>query len=332
MSQRASHDVVVDICDGCGGLWLDAGEFDQVVGKRFVAEGLEAALDKNAKLPDNCRFCKLDQGGRTSCKACGTNLGLSCPADGRAMYIVVFDGIEFDRCPQCKGIWIDGFEREQLGDLGREHVAKTSPMAAVPAVAAVAAVAAVPAVAAAQEFGDWSTASDWASAPQGSVFQRQSNSELRCEGCGVHSNRYSTYEIDNKRLCDSCYEKRRAQAAAPAPLAARASLATSAHVSCKGCQASLSRYRAWEFSGEYWCLSCAESGPVKGQVEAAVSFAQASAELEHKKVQAEFLQSSPSLQKGTIAQIRYGSIQAASLARDGDLLEHFLYKLESWFS
>ncbi|MFU8804998.1 MAG: zf-TFIIB domain-containing protein, partial [Bradymonadaceae bacterium] len=114
LDQRQSHGVEVDLCGQCGGLWLDEGEFDALIAQRFAGKSLEDTLDQTAAFPERCRFCNLDQSGRESCQNCGLELGINCPVDHSSMYIVSFGDIELDRCGECRGIWIDGFEREAL--------------------------------------------------------------------------------------------------------------------------------------------------------------------------------------------------------------------------
>jgi len=48
---------------------------------------------------------------------------MNCPKCGAGMQAVTFQGIEFDRCSSCAGLWFDIMEEEQLKKLaGSEQV------------------------------------------------------------------------------------------------------------------------------------------------------------------------------------------------------------------
>jgi Zn-finger nucleic acid-binding protein len=44
-----------------------------------------------------------------------------CPACGARLETVVRQGVEIDRCPDCRGIWLDRGELEKLVTLGGGH-------------------------------------------------------------------------------------------------------------------------------------------------------------------------------------------------------------------
>ena len=93
--------VEIEICSGCGGMWLDANELEIVVEKAQsmlshkelpAVKDVEASTEKDIDM--KCPKC-ID----TSLRA----------------FIYAFDsGIELDKCPLCKGLWLDKSELEQL--------------------------------------------------------------------------------------------------------------------------------------------------------------------------------------------------------------------------
>lgn len=113
MNVRTSQGIEVDICPKCNGLWLDAGELDPLIGERFRGGPIEALFAEVFHPPARCRHCGTDREGDT-CKICERELAISCPVDHTLMFVVDFDEMEFDRCPTCRGFWIDGFERQEL--------------------------------------------------------------------------------------------------------------------------------------------------------------------------------------------------------------------------
>lgn len=45
-----------------------------------------------------------------------------CPNDETSMQAVVRNGVEFDMCPKCRGVWLDRGELEKLMGAAREEV------------------------------------------------------------------------------------------------------------------------------------------------------------------------------------------------------------------
>ncbi|OIP40660.1 MAG: hypothetical protein AUK47_07855 [Deltaproteobacteria bacterium CG2_30_63_29] len=121
MNVRKSQGVEVDLCGRCNGLWLDAGELDPLIGERFRGGPIEALFADVFHPPAHCRHCGIEQEGET-CKICERPLAIACPVDLTLMQVVDFDDLEFDRCPTCRGFWIDGFERQELRTHARPKV------------------------------------------------------------------------------------------------------------------------------------------------------------------------------------------------------------------
>jgi Zn-finger nucleic acid-binding protein len=50
-----------------------------------------------------------------------------CPNDETSMQAVIRNGVEFDMCPQCRGVWLDRGELEKLMQVGREEPEPSRP-------------------------------------------------------------------------------------------------------------------------------------------------------------------------------------------------------------
>lgn len=86
--------VEIDRCLECGGVWLDAGELDQIGQLAGVAPGrLSDALEKGAGEAHGGRRCPR------------------CPGKLRVIHV---DKVELDRCPHGHGLWFDAKEIQAL--------------------------------------------------------------------------------------------------------------------------------------------------------------------------------------------------------------------------
>ena len=93
--------VEIETCCGCGGMWLDVNELE------IVVEKAQSMLNCR-ELPDLKDIAApLEEDIEMKCPKCiDTSL--------RA-FIYAFDsGIELDKCPLCKGLWLDKSELELL--------------------------------------------------------------------------------------------------------------------------------------------------------------------------------------------------------------------------
>jgi Zn-finger nucleic acid-binding protein len=87
--------IEVDYCERCCGIWLDAGELEQLAG------GL---------LPDFQRQTGTVPGGKTHlCPRC----------DALLEEILVQDSLTLDRCPRSHGLWFDADELQRLLTMSR---------------------------------------------------------------------------------------------------------------------------------------------------------------------------------------------------------------------
>ena len=88
-------EIEVDFCDRCRGLWLDAGEVEQLVAQTGATgqDVLRDALQQPARAT-LCRFL---------CPRC----------DGRLEEFTINE-LVLDRCPEGHGLWFDAGELRQL--------------------------------------------------------------------------------------------------------------------------------------------------------------------------------------------------------------------------
>jgi Zn-finger nucleic acid-binding protein len=54
---------------------------------------------------------------------------LLCPNDNSAMQTIDRDGVQFDMCPTCRGVWLDRGELEKLMAAAAQTVAPAPPAA-----------------------------------------------------------------------------------------------------------------------------------------------------------------------------------------------------------
>lgn len=95
------HDVEVDRCRQCAGVWFDADELGRLL-----------ALDAGELKP-------LTRGGE---HPAANALAANCPRDGGRLLRVASArdrGVTLDMCPACRGLWLDGGEFARLAAAAR---------------------------------------------------------------------------------------------------------------------------------------------------------------------------------------------------------------------
>ena len=106
------RNVVLDVCDLCGGVWFEGDELKKVA--RVFAWAIPGEPEKLAPIiakndiPDHERKNDLPYG-----------LGVTCPIDSAPTERFRYAGdsrIVLDRCATCYGIWFDGDELVQLAE------------------------------------------------------------------------------------------------------------------------------------------------------------------------------------------------------------------------
>ena len=87
-------DVEIDHCVGCGGIWLDAGELEQLIGVPDQAVALLESFDvnsDNAEAPRPCPIC-----------------------DKKMLKVQVGEGLLIDKCRRNDGLWFDQGELDDI--------------------------------------------------------------------------------------------------------------------------------------------------------------------------------------------------------------------------
>lgn len=83
-----------DVCEECGGLWLDKGELDKMA---FQVEGsVESSSKKKAFTDEEVRTCPR------------------CDIALDKVNFIGYSDVVLDRCANCSGFWIDGGELEKI--------------------------------------------------------------------------------------------------------------------------------------------------------------------------------------------------------------------------
>jgi Zn-finger nucleic acid-binding protein len=97
---QCEQDLTVDQCTGCGGLWLDSGELVTLlkIGDFYIKN-----LDTLKGNP-----VVINQGQR-NCPLCQTPLKMM--TNNKA------PDVKIDRCPGCKGVWLDRGELYKLAEI-----------------------------------------------------------------------------------------------------------------------------------------------------------------------------------------------------------------------
>jgi Zn-finger nucleic acid-binding protein len=97
----------IDVCDACGGKWLDEGELEQLV-LSARGEQADAARLKTALATAERSF--YQDGGHEG--------ALACPRCDAGMRSVRFESggaqVTADRCARCMGFWLDKGEAGSL--------------------------------------------------------------------------------------------------------------------------------------------------------------------------------------------------------------------------
>lgn len=112
-----SHELVLDCCRRCGGVWFDAGEV------RALREARPKGLDGAVELRETahmmtCHSChaSMDRNGE-SCPSCGWKNRIDCPVCQKEMERIEKDGLTLDACRSCRGVWFDNHELAQIWNL-----------------------------------------------------------------------------------------------------------------------------------------------------------------------------------------------------------------------
>ena len=93
------EDVEIDHCTDCGGIWLDAGELELLMGEPAGARELLSSFKVDISCPEKPRKCPI-----CDKKMNKIAVGVSTPA------------ILIDKCPREDGLWLDKGELQNIFD------------------------------------------------------------------------------------------------------------------------------------------------------------------------------------------------------------------------
>jgi len=99
--RKASRDgVLVDVCDTCGGLWLDAGELEALERRQAKERGELIQQARKEVVEETRQVLKV--------------VGLCPKCQVERLRQVLRRGIRLDYCPSCKGLYFDVGELERV--------------------------------------------------------------------------------------------------------------------------------------------------------------------------------------------------------------------------
>jgi Zn-finger nucleic acid-binding protein len=113
---RYAGDVEVDVCQGCGGWWLDRGELEKLIARSHRMGGADADAP--------------GVGARESPRPTYAPTQMSCPRDSAELRELGVAGrlaITVDRCISCGGFWLDAGELDKIVALLNQHGADGEP-------------------------------------------------------------------------------------------------------------------------------------------------------------------------------------------------------------
>jgi hypothetical protein len=109
--------VTVDVCRGCGGIWFDAFELQQVDEERETAGEWLLQVEREQRI-------QVDPQRKRECPRCaGVKL--------KRHYYSPRRRVEVDECPGCGGYWLDAGELEKIreeSELARQEAVARQPV------------------------------------------------------------------------------------------------------------------------------------------------------------------------------------------------------------
>lgn len=94
-------EVHVDLCPGCGGLWLDEDAITR------LARDADAALAKIAALEDRAAATNAEARQKRPSTAPPDRVDVPCPACGAKLTIATLGATRIELCNGCHGIYLD---------------------------------------------------------------------------------------------------------------------------------------------------------------------------------------------------------------------------------
>jgi Zn-finger nucleic acid-binding protein len=111
MEQIVAFGAVLDRCTSSGGIWLDAGELEQVI---------NAAKDSSSSLKDFIGALPQLKPHESP-----VSEGLPSPIDGKPMKVDKVLGISIAKCESSGGVWLDARELDRLVTSSHQSLASS---------------------------------------------------------------------------------------------------------------------------------------------------------------------------------------------------------------
>jgi len=114
-------ELTLDHCPRCGGMWFELGEVQRL--RSEPPESLWTHVPTRAERHRaQCHACRafLDR-DEPECGACGAKARLNCPACDTTMLRARRSELTLDVCKQCKGVWFDHHELDEIWKLERNR-------------------------------------------------------------------------------------------------------------------------------------------------------------------------------------------------------------------
>lgn len=118
-----SHELELDHCRRCGGVWFELGEI-----QRLRRQSSHAFWDRVSPQPPDaravCHSCHAPIDRNThECPSCGTRNTIDCPVCERALEPQTYQSIRLDACRSCRGVWFDHVELAAIWKLSFDRAA-----------------------------------------------------------------------------------------------------------------------------------------------------------------------------------------------------------------
>ena len=101
LTRDTHRSVALEVCRGCGGMFLDHGELNR------VAEPTAGDLEFSTVHAET--FSHEDAFGPTACPRCADE-------QMKKVEFNVYSGIVLDYCDRCSGFWLDGKELDRINE------------------------------------------------------------------------------------------------------------------------------------------------------------------------------------------------------------------------
>ncbi len=112
-----THDLVLDYCRRCGGIWFEAGEVEKL--RRVRPKGLPRTIElRETAFRMPCHSCHVSMDRNADvCSACGWKNRLQCPNCQKELERIERGDLVLDACRSCRSVWFDNHEIAQIWNM-----------------------------------------------------------------------------------------------------------------------------------------------------------------------------------------------------------------------